>query len=79
MMPEQFVDLVRSLNSQESPFALATIPGSYTSGQPTLIFDGETTATTRQYPRLASYTPAANDRVLVALVGHGAVILGKVV
>lgn len=64
--------------TQQPVFRLATIPSGYTMGIPTLIFDGEGSATTRQYHYLASYTPTANDRVLVAMVGHGGVILGKV-
>jgi hypothetical protein len=56
---------------------LATIPGTYTSGRPTVIFDGEGTASTRTYLYLSSYVPAAGDRVLVAMVGRSGIILGK--
>ncbi|MCL6454377.1 MAG: hypothetical protein K6T78_12265 [Alicyclobacillus sp.] len=62
-----------------SAFRIATIPSSYSgSGRPTLQFDGETSPTVRTYPYLSSYTPAAGDRVLVALVNHGGCILGKI-
>ena len=65
---------------RDSPaFRLGTIPSTYTSGRPQVQFDGESAASTRTYPYLGSYTPAANDRVLVAMVGHGGIILGKVI
>lgn len=60
-------------------FSLGTISSSYTSGRPQIVFDGESTASTRTYPYLSSYTPAANDRVIIAIVGHGGVILGKII
>lgn len=56
-------------------FRLATIPAGYAAGRPTLIFDGEQTATTRTYPKAKGLTLAAGDRVLVAMVGHGGVVL----
>ena len=59
------------------PLYLATV-GSYTTAGATLIFDGQTTATTKRYKRLASYTPAAGDRVLVAKISGSYVILGKI-
>ena len=60
-------------------FALATIPSGYTSGRPTLQFDGESTVGSRTYPYLSSYTPSAGDRVLVALVNHGGCVVGKII
>lgn len=44
-----------------------------------LIIDGEDTATTKKYTYMASYVPAANDRVLVEEVGGSYVIMGKVI
>lgn len=72
-------ELIMLQASQSVSFRLGTIPGDYVSGRPTVQFDGESTASTRTYPYLASYTPAAGDRVLVAMVGHSGVVLGKVV
>ncbi|MFC4768748.1 hypothetical protein [Effusibacillus consociatus] len=60
-------------------FRLGTIPTGYTSGRPTVLFDGETTASSRKYPYLSSYTPAANDKVLLGRVGNGWAILGKII
>lgn len=75
-------DLLRILSGgkEDKPvFAIASIPSSYSgTGRPTLLFDGEQTATTRQYPYLGSYTPTAGDRVLVALLTNSGCILGKI-
>lgn len=57
----------------------ATIDPAHAAGRPRLIFDGETVAGDRQYPYLATYTPAAGDRVLVALVNNSGVVIGKIV
>ena len=53
----------------------ATIDSGYISGRPTLIFDGESTATIKQYPYLSSYTPTAGDRVMVV----NGVIIGNII
>lgn len=77
-------DLLRTLGvtqqhaKQQPAYRLATIPSGYTSGNPTLIFDGEGSASTRQYPCVSSYVPVANDRVVVAMIGHGGLVLGKI-
>lgn len=58
---------------------LATVDPDYSgSGRPAVTFDGESAVTTRLLPYLGSYTPAASDRVLVAQIGHGYVVLGKI-
>ena len=44
----------------------------------TVQIDGESAATTKKYTYLSSYTPAVNDRVLIAEVGGSYVILGKI-
>lgn len=77
--PDQFLHIVRSEDSGDQVCALGTIPGTYTGGRPTIVFDGEATASTKTYPYLSSYTPAANDRVLLLRVGHTWTILGKVI
>jgi hypothetical protein len=53
----------------------ARVDPNYTSGRPRLIFDGESTVSGKAYPYLASYTPAANDRVMVVK----GVVVGKIV
>lgn len=44
-----------------------------------LIIDGEDDPTTKKYTYMASYVPAANDRVLIEEVGGSYVIMGKVI
>lgn len=51
------------------------IDPAYTTGSPKVQFDGETTVSVKTYKRLASYTPVANDRVMI----FEGVILGKIV
>lgn len=52
-----------------------TIPGSYTSGDPTVLFAGQTTAS-GPYKCMDLYTPAAGDTVLLVPLGQSYVILG---
>lgn len=77
----EFVGIMsKTGKSDKKPvFRLGAIPGSYASGRPAIIFDGETEPTARTYPYLSSYTPAAGNRVLIAMVGNSGVILGRVV
>jgi hypothetical protein len=53
-----------------------TIDPNYVSGRPRLIFDMDLTtgSLSKPYPYLASYTPAANDRVLVL----SGIVIGKI-
>ena len=44
-----------------------------------LIIDGEDIPTTKKYTYMASYVPAANDRVLIEEVGGSYVIMGKII
>lgn len=57
---------------------LATIDPAYTTGLPKVTFDGESTLSTKRYPRLASYVPVAGDRVLMIPISASYVIIGKV-
>lgn len=59
-------------------YRLATVTS--TSGGVSVQFDGETSASTKKYKRLASYSsPAVSDRVLLVKAGGTYVILGKVI
>lgn len=75
--PEEFIQMNQPENKPS--FRIAKVPASYVSGRPSLVFDGETTASTKQYPYLSSYTPKAGDKVLMALVAGTYVVLGKIV
>lgn len=44
-----------------------------------LIIDGEDEPTTKKYTYMASYVPAANDRVLIEEISGSYVIVGKVI
>ena len=77
----EFVGIMKRVGATEKrpAFRLGTIPNDYAAGRPKVIFDGETEPSVRTYPYLDSYTPAADDRVLVAMVGHSGAVLGKVI
>lgn len=79
MTPEGLIRVMQGAGGQlPSPFALGSISSTYAAGLPAILFDGEAADSTRLWPYLASYAPVATDRVLLARVGHGFVILGKV-
>lgn len=59
-------------------FRIATVAGLFPDGEAKLRFDGETQSSGKRYGRLASYTPAAGDRVLTAGIGNTNIILGKI-
>ena len=63
----------------QTTYRLGTVDSIYISGRPQIIFDGETIASTKQYPYMASYTPYAGDRVLMLIVANSFVILGKII
>jgi len=71
--------MIREAMKSLVAFKLAKIPDDYVEGKPQLIFDGEDSPTVKRYSYLASYSPAAGDPVLVALVGTSGVVLGKVI
>ena len=50
---------------QQKLVRFATIDSEYTSGRPSVVFDGEDTATLKKYPYISTYTPAASDRVML--------------
>jgi|GEM_PF-2886232 len=85
MSSEEFVQLIKdevrkelAAQKQERP-RLGIIQSDYVSGRPRVRFHGESTTSTKTYPYLSSYTPAANDTVQLNKVGDTWVIQGKVV
>lgn len=79
MSVEQLVAILDHTGTPQPSFRLATVDPDYSGGRPRLVFDGETTVSTRTFPYLSSYTPVAGDRVLVAMVSRGAVVVGKII
>lgn len=78
--PIEFLEITSGGNVRDSPtFKIGAIAAGPTSNnKPPVQFDGETTASTKGYGYLASYTPSVGDRVLLAAVGRGFVIIGKI-
>lgn len=74
----EFVDLISQLNDSPKSFLLGKIDSGYTTGKPKVVFDGETSPSTKTYTYLDSYSPKPNDRVVLAQIGNTPVILGAV-
>ena len=68
---------VQEAGIQEDAFLLGVVAS--VAGGLYVRMDGESTAREKPYKRLASYTPAVNDRVLLAKISGTYVVLGKVV
>lgn len=80
MNSNDFINIIAPfIESKISPaFSLGTIDPAHTGGNPKILFDGETSVSSKQYKYLSSYTPRANDRVLLANVSGTHVVLGKI-
>ena len=82
MNADQFLQLIRETVRQELPSLsgrIGTIPGTYSSGRPTVLFDGEATASTKTYPYLSSYAPVAGNRVALLPFGNTWLVIGRIV
>lgn len=75
---EEFLKITQG-QEKEVVFRLGKIDPAYSSGRPRIVFDGETAASTKQYPYLSSYIPVAGDRVLLARVAGSYIVIGKVI
>lgn len=75
---EDFLKIMKP-SAKDNSFVLGRIDATYSSGRPKIIFDGESEESQKKYPYLSSYTPAADDRVLLAKVNGSFVILGKII
>lgn len=81
-MQQRLTKLESRTSAIDSGFPLAVLPATidpgYTSGAPNAYINGSTTLT-GPYPYLASYTPVADDLVVVAPLGalQTYIILGK--
>lgn len=72
--PYEFVNQFGN-REKEQIVRFAKVSPNYTSGRPSLIFDGESTESIKSYPYIESYTPAVDDRVMIIK----GVIIGKIV
>jgi hypothetical protein len=76
--PAEFLRITKG-DPPKAPYRLGKIDPVYSTGRPAIVFDGEATASEKQYPYLSSYTPTANDRVLLLKVSGSYIVLGKVI
>lgn len=59
-------------------FKLGVVTGLFSNGTAKIKFDGEDTASEKQYAYLSGYKPTVNERVLLAIVSGTYVILGTI-
>jgi hypothetical protein len=75
---EEFLGIVKPIDKTEN-FKLGKIDSNYTTGRPKIMFDGEAIISEKRYCYLSSYTPVANNRVLLIKISGTFVILGKII
>lgn len=63
---------------KQATFKIGTVTALFENGYPQITFDGEGSASQKQYSRLSSYDPVVNDRVLLASISGTYVVLGKI-
>jgi hypothetical protein len=74
----EFLEIIKENRaSKSSPFRLGSIDAAYASGNPKVLFDGETVVSTKAYLYLSAYQPAASDRVVLMAIGGSYVVIGK--
>lgn len=82
--PREFLETVAGYTRQSTdgsadrPCRIAVIDPAYSSGNPKVTFEGESTMSTKGYPFLSSYTPVATDRVVLVPIGTTYLIVGKI-
>ena len=74
LTPAEFLEIIKP-TKQTDGISFGQIEPSYASGRPRIMLDGTDTISVKAYPYLSSYTPVANDRVMI-LKG---VVIGKIV
>jgi len=81
MRAEDFLSVIKGYVQQfiKKIITLGTVDSGYVSGRPRIVFDGESSASTKTYPYLARYSPTANDRVLLIKAGSTWVVVDKIV
>lgn len=82
--PRAFLDTISGMtrntvsSSADKPHLIAIIDPAYTTGNPKVTFEGETTMSGKQYAYINSYYPIPGDRVVLAPLGTNYVIIGSV-
>lgn len=82
--PRAFLETVAGLqrnvstSSADRPHLIGVIDPAYTSGNPKVTFEGETTMSGKTYAYISSYYPIPSDRVVLAPLGTNYVIIGSV-
>lgn len=69
-------ELIQTPEKQEV-YKMGTVAALFGNNTAQVIFDGEDTASQKQYAYLNNYSPAVNDRVLMAAVADTYIVLGK--
>lgn len=74
MNPNDFLNLMEE-KEMDKTVRFGVVDSAYTTGRPKIKFDGMDAASVKTYPHLASYTPVANERVMVIKN----VVIGRIV
>jgi hypothetical protein len=75
LKPEDFLEIMDEDRPQPVSVRFGSVDSAYTIGRPKIKFDGMDSPGTKLYPYLSSYTPAANDRVMIIQ----GVVIGKII
>ena len=72
---EEFLNILKT--DDKKVYKLGKIDPNYASGDPRILFDGETTVSVKKYKTI-NYSPFANDRVLLVNIADTYLVLGRV-
>lgn len=75
MRAEEFLSLMEPEKDKNIDLKFGYIDCAYTTGRPRVKLDGTDNTSVKSFPFLSSYTPVANDRVMLIK----GVVLGKIV
>ena len=71
----EFLNILKT--DEKKVYKLGKIDPNYASGDPKILFDGETKVSVKKYKTI-NYSPFANDRVLLVNIAGTYLVLGKV-
>lgn len=78
MSAEEMLKFNVQNQSKVKTFKIGTVTDKFANGTAKIKFDGEDTASEKQYSYLARYAPTVGDRVLLAVVSGTYIILDKI-